>query len=214
MEAAASGAGGVWMSSDLLAQLSEQFALARHARAELLRLLGELGSTSGVEILSLLPGDAADEWDVRFRIPPPTVRHAPTAPQAPLVIVDVPDFVSPARDAEPFVGDGTLDLARLIAASDPRVRVPPRGWSLGDSSAPLGAEERLRMLAGTIAGDALLSLLHQGRERDEAAVRDALARAREHYSREVERAGGGGEEFLAGFDATAERARGALVGVG
>jgi hypothetical protein len=203
------------MSSEILAQLFEQFALARHARAELLRLLGELGATSGVEVLSLQPGEAADVWDLRVRIPTPTVRHAPTHAPAATVDDEPEPFVSPARHAEPFVGDGTVDLPRLIAASDPRVRVPPRGTRLGDSPPPLDAEERLRMLAGTIAGDALLSLQHQGRERDGAAVRDALGRAREHYAREVERAGGGtGAELLARFDAAADGARRQLVGVG
>lgn len=201
------------MSDDLLVQLSAQFALARDVRTELLRLLTALGATCGLEVLRLQPGEAADVWDLRLRVLGPAVRHGAAAAE----VEDEPEpFVSPAREAEPFVGDGTTDLPRLIAASDARVRIPPRGRGAPGSPPPaLGAEERLRMLAGTIAGDALLSLQHQGRERDDAAVRDALARAREHYAREVERAGGrAGEGLLAGFGAAAERARGELLGVG
>jgi hypothetical protein len=205
------------MSADLLARLSAQFAAARDVRAELLRLMVELGATCGVEVLRFEPGEAADVWDLRLRISTPSVGHGGCASTTGAEPESEPEtFVSPARDAEPFVGDGTADLPRLIAASDPRVRVPPRGGHApGAPPPPLGAEERLRMLAGTIAGDALLSLQHQGRERDGLAVRDALARAREHYAREIERAGGGaGEELLARFDAAAEQARRELVGVG
>lgn len=203
------------MSEELLSRLSAQFALARGVRTELLRLLGELGATCGLEVLRLQPGEAADVWDLRVRVLGLAVPRGAAAAE----VEDEPEpapFVSPACEAEPFVGDGTVDLPRLIAASDARVRVPPRGRRAPRvPPPPLGAEERLRMLAGTIAGDALLSLQHQGRERDDAAVRDALARAREHYAREVERAGGrAGEELLADFNAAAERARGELVGAG
>jgi hypothetical protein len=201
------------MSSDLLAQLSAHFVLARDARTELLRLLGELGGACGVEVIRLQPAEVADVWDLRLRVSAPAIRQTATAAE---VEDELEPFISPARDAAPFVGDGTADLPRLIAASDPRVRIPPRGGRApGLPPPPLGAEERLRMLAGTIAGDALLSLQHQGRDRDGAAVRDALARAREHYACEVERAGGrAGEDLLAGFDRAAERARGELVGAG
>jgi hypothetical protein len=199
------------MRPDLVTRLAAQFAAVEIARTELLRLAGELGAGCGVEVLRLRPGEEADVWELRLRIPSAAVGAATTT-TVPSGEGEEEPFVSPARDAEPFVGDGTADLLRLIAASDPRVRIPPRGRFSEAAPPPLGAGERLRMLAGTIAGDAVLSLQHQGRERDGAAVRDALARAREHYAREVERTGGP-EELVAGFDAAAERALRDLVGV-
>jgi hypothetical protein len=93
---------------------------------------------------------------------------------------------------------------------DPVVRVPPRGAGASGGPPPrLTDEERLRMLPATIAGDALLSLQHQGLDRDPAAVEQALRQGREHFAAEVARSGAGERtaELLALYDTASATAR-------
>jgi hypothetical protein len=203
------------MHADLLDLLAAQLISAGNARAQVLRLLREEGEAHGFEVLWLRPGDEPDIWDVRIRVSALAALPSFEDAAPPRVEAVSPPFMSPAREAEPFVGDGTNDLPRLIAASDRRVVIPRRGAAApGRPPPPLEERVRLRMLAGTIAGDALLSLQHQGREGDETAVQSALARARQHYAAEVERAGRPVEDtVLSHFDAAAARAARDLLGV-
>lgn len=122
-----------------------------------------------------------------------------------------PPYTSPARTSLPFVGNGTLDLMAMIDAADSGVRLPPAGRGNQGCDWPLlPDDERLKMLAGTIAGDAFLSLQHLGCGADAERISSATAHAREQYRTEVARAGVPAPQagaYLDAFDAAAARAR-------
>lgn len=169
-----------------------------------------LGRAVGVEVLEMRPGFGDGVWEVRLRLQgedgggaesrPPDVHEAAESGAcagalrlAPAALLA--EFTSPVRGIAPFVGDGSDDIVRFIAESDPRARVPSRGGPApGATVRVLSAEERNRMLASTIVGDALLSLVHRNVAQDESAVEGALRPARALYLTEVRRSGAGGSD--------------------
>lgn len=169
----------------------------------------------GVDVLELQP-TFEGSWLLRVRLiggvvaatanvcdPPPLV-GVPLAPPD-------PPYLSPARTSPPFVGDGTSDLMAMIVAADSGVRLPPARDVRGTGEWPLLSEDgRLTMLAGTIAGDAFLSLQHLGFGADAERISAATAQAREQYRTEVTRAGVADQRadaYLEAFEAAAARAR-------
>lgn len=169
--------------SELL-PLAEAMASAHRALVERVRALGE---AHGVEILEARPLGTDGTWEVRVQVRLPWV---PDASPATLEVRPPRPFMSPLPHSRPFDGDGTDDIVRFIAEADPAARVPGRGSGQPSPPLPRLAEgERLRMLAGTIAGDLLLALIHEGRQRDPSAVEGALRQARIQYAAELERAG-------------------------
>jgi hypothetical protein len=205
------------------AALSELAGLAASlapAHAALLARARAFGALYGVEVLDLHPAGGDGVWEVRLR-PRPASPDAPTPAEAtvsderriPRTPPD-PPFASPVRGSRAFEGDGTHDMLRFVAEADPVVRVPPRGAGASGGPPPrLSDEERLRMLPATIAGDALLSLQHQGLDRDPAAVEQALRQGREHFAAEVARSGAGERtaELLALYDTASATARRQLL---
>ncbi|HST59582.1 MAG TPA: hypothetical protein VLK84_12850 [Longimicrobium sp.] len=191
------------MPSETVSELIELAGALRPAHQDLLERARALGRSLGIEVLDLRPAGAGGAWDVRVRaLAEPegggaemeSTAGAPAAadlePQLATGTMRPPPFLSPVRESAPFAGDGSDDILRFIAEADPRTRVPPRGGpSPGASIRVLSAAERVRMLASTIAGDALLSLQHRGLATDEAEVKGALVHAREQYLAEVGRAG-------------------------
>lgn len=191
------------MPSETVSELIELAGALGPAHQDLLERARALGRSLGIEVLDLRPAGVGGAWDVRVRaLAEPEVGGAemqfiPSAsatadlepPQDPGTMRP-PPFVSPVRETAPFAGDGSDDILRFIAEADPRTRVPPRGGpGPGASIRVLSAAERGRMLASTIAGDALLSLQHRGLAADEAEVKSALVHAREQYLAEIGRAG-------------------------
>ncbi len=190
------------MPSETVSELIELAGALGPAHQELLERARALGRSLGIEVLDLRPAGVGGAWDVRVRaLAEPQAGGAETestpsasAPADPEPPQDAgtmrPTFVSPVRETAPFAGDGSDDILRFIAEADPRTRVPRRGGPVpGASIRVLTAAERVRMLASTIAGDALLSLQHRGLATDEAEVKGALVHAREQYLAEVGRAG-------------------------
>jgi hypothetical protein len=167
----------------------------------------------GVEVLELhSAGEGSWLLRVAFRgvagaqeagVPGPAGR-VPLAPPD-------PPYISPARMSPPFVGDGASDLMAMIGAADSGVRLPPTGGGNEAGDWPLlSDDERLTMLAGTIAGDAFLSLQHLGFGADADRISSATAHAREQYRTEVARAGvpaPQADAYLDAFEAAAARAR-------
>lgn len=208
------------MRHDALAELAGLAASLAPARAALLERAREVGALFNVEVVDVRPPGADGVWDVRVRpLPGPARAEAavpdsarPRDPRIPETPPD-PPFDSPVRRSAPFDGDGTRDVLRFVAEADPVVRVPPRGVA-GAPPPPLTEDARLRMLPSTIAGDALLSLQHQGLHRDPAEVEAALRQGREHYAAEVARAGAHSrtDELLAFYDRAAATARRQLLG--
>lgn len=196
--------------------LAEIAALARAVvptHAALLDRARALGALVAVEVLDLRPG-ADGVWELRIRPLASAVYGVPepglpaVADRAPCHPPD-PPFTSPVRVSVPFHGDGSTEISRFIAEADPVVRVPARGGGPVGELVRLSDDERLRMLPGTIAGDALLSLQHQGLHNDPAAVEQALRCGREHFAAEVSRSGTRvpAEDFLRLYDGAAAVAR-------
>lgn len=195
------------MPSETVSELIELAAALQPAHQDLLERARALGRSLGVEVLDLRSAGVGGAWDVRVRALAgpeaggaetefiPSASAPPDAePPRDAGTMRPPPFVSPVRGTAPFAGDGSDDILRFIAEADPRTRVPPRGGSVpGASIRVLSAAERGRMLASTIAGDALLSLQHRGLATDEAEVKGALAHAREQYLAEIGRAGADAE---------------------
>lgn len=190
------------MPSKTVSELIELAGALGPAHQDLLERARALGRKLGIEVLDLRPAGAGGAWDVRVRalaerkvggaeMESTPGAPAPADPGPPAVrTMRPPPFVSPVRETAPFAGDGSDDILRFIAEADPRTRVPPRGGpGPGASIRVLSAAERVRMLASTIAGDALLSLQHRGLATAEAEVKGALVHAREQYLAEVGRAG-------------------------
>jgi hypothetical protein len=173
-----------------------------------------LAALHGVEVLDVRSTGEDGTLEVRVRLSawktdPPAQPLGDTADHRTIALPPEPPFVSPVRASAPFEGDGTTDVPRFIREADPVVIIPPRHAPAGIFPVALGPEERVRMLAGTIAGDVLLSLEHQGRHLDAAAVDGALLVGRDQYAGEVERAGFRtiGEELLAHYDTAARAVR-------
>ena len=207
------------MASDTLAELIALAGPLGRAHEVLLARARELGCAVGIEVVDVRPGGSG-EWDIRVRtlaepesVPVATARaadpgHTDDGPQ--LWSVRPQAFVSPVRGIAPFEGDGSDDVLRFIAASDPAARVPGRGGPTpGATVRVLSTAERIRMLASTVAGDALLSLQHRQLLGDEGAVTAALVHARDQYVAEVEGSGAdaGDRDFAAEFDRVAAELR-------
>jgi hypothetical protein len=203
------------MAATIIAELADLAAACTAAHRMLLERVSTVAAAHGLEVLHVGPApDGA--WDLRVRpllAPPlpvpvaePRGRRIPDRPPE-------PPFRSPVRDSVPFEGDGTGELLTFLAAADRTVCVPAPGPGGAGALPWLSDEERLRMLPGTIAGDALLSLQHQGLHEDPAAVEAALAQGREHFAAEVSRAGiEGAAEFLSLYDDAAALARRQILG--
>lgn len=187
------------MPSDTLLELIELAGTLRPAHEELLERVRAFGRALGIEVLDLRPAALGGAWEVCVRpLPVPGSAPgdpAPSSPGEPEPVragrsIRPPPFLSPVRESAPFDGDGTDDILRFIAEADPGTRVPARGGPApGAVVRVLSAGERAGMLAGTIAGDALLSLQHRGLSRDPAEVDGVLVHAREQYLTEVGRCG-------------------------
>ena len=207
------------MASDPLAELISLAGAVGTAHEALVARAREIGRAAGIEVVDVRPGGSG-EWDIRVRaLAEPDPVPAATAPAAdaghaddgpPLWSVRPQAFVSPVRGIAPFEGDGSDDILRFIAASDPAARVPARGGPTpGATVRVLSTAERIRMLASTVAGDALLSLQHRQLLGDEGAVTAALVHARGQYLAEVERSGveAGDRDYAAEFDRVAAELR-------
>lgn len=195
------------MPSETVSELIELAGALGSAHQDLLERARALGRSLGIEVLDVRPAGVGGAWDVRVRAlaepqaggaetesTPSASATADLEPPPDAGTLRPPPFLSPVRESAPFAGDGSDDILRFIAEADPRTRVPPRGGpGPGASIRVLAAAERARMLASTIAGDALLSLQHRGLATDEAEVKGALVHAREQYLAEVGRAGGDGQ---------------------
>ena len=207
------------MASDPLAELISLAGAVGTAHEALRARAREIGRAAGIEVVDVRPGGSG-EWDIRVRAlaepesfpaaPAPAAepRHAGDGPR--LWSVRPRPFVSPVRGIPPFDGDGSDDVLGFIAASDPAARVPGRGGPTpGATVRVLSTAERIRMLASTVAGDALLSLQHRRLLGDEEAVTNALLHARDHYVAEVGRSGAeaGDRDFPAEFDRVAAELR-------
>jgi hypothetical protein len=212
------------MQNSAISELADLAASLAPVHAALLERARALGTAFGIEVLDLRPG-ADGVWDVRVRLhgraPEAAMRPGPTstiperATERAAVEHRPTPFTSPVIGSVPFDGDGTDDLLRFVAEADASVRVPARGRA-GAPPPRLGSEERLRMLAEVIAGDALLSLVHQGLHADVAAVDAALARGRAHYEAEIARAGmaSRASEFLALYEPACAAQRATLLTTG
>lgn len=211
------------MQNSAISELAELAASLAPAHAVLLERARTLGTALGIEVLDLRPGTGG-VWDVRVRLygrapggvisgPTPAISEG-TAER--MEVEQRPAaFTSPVFGSEPFDGDGTDDLLRFVAEADASVRVPARGRA-GPPPPRLEDEERVRMLAEVIAGDALLSVVHQGLHADAAAVDAALARGRAHYEAEIARAGLASRagEFLALYEPACAAMRATLLTTG
>lgn len=171
---------------------------ARDALLEEARAVGR--EALGIEVLDLRPGpDGTWEAVLRFpgrAVPDPRADSAAagvgaageargwTVPEPP-----EPPFRSPVRASAPCEGDGTGDLETLIAHADTAVALPPAEHPGVDSPLPLDDPTRARMLASTMAGDAVLALMHEGRGDDPASLAAALRQSRDRYAAEVGRMG-------------------------
>ncbi len=152
----------------------------------------------GIEVLDLRPG-ANGTWEAVLRFPGRTVTEQPAdagstgvAREAPgWTVPDPPEppFRSPVRSSAPCEGDGSGDLEALIARADPAAALPPAEHPGADSPLPLDDAARARMLASTMAGDAVLALMHEGRADDPANLAAALRQSRDRYAAEVSRMG-------------------------
>jgi hypothetical protein len=203
------------MGPTIMMELADLAGACTAAHQTLLERVSTVAAEHGLEVLHIGPApDGA--WDLRVRplpagaLPPafeePGGRRIPDRPPE-------PPFLSPVRASVPFDGNGTGELLTFLANADRAVCVPAPGPGRRGALPWLSDEERLRMLPGTIAGDALLSLQHQGLHGDPAAVAAALAQGREHFSAEVSRAGvEGPAEFLSLYDEAAALARHRVLG--
>lgn len=208
------------MPSDILLELIELAGALRPAHEDLLERARAFGRALGIEVLDLRPAGLDGAWDLRVRVDSnselghslQSSASAAHPAQSPRVgRVRPAPFHSPVRDSVPFSGDGSGDLRRFFAEADRSTRVPRRGSpESGVGIRVLSTSERVRMLASTIAGDALLSVQRQGLASDEAEVDTALANARVLYVAEVagvDAAGMLGEDPAAYFDHVAAELR-------
>ena len=181
------------------AALAERAAVASEASATLFsELRAAMSAALGIDLLDLRSRGADGTWVLICRfaeheesapadVPAPSPAVEPVDPWS---IPDPPDppFVSPAVSSRPFDGDGSDDLLRFIEDADPTAQVPTLGGG-GDLPPPLTAEERARMLASTIAGDAVLALMHDGLAADPDRLGAALDEGWRRYTVEVGRLG-------------------------
>ena len=201
------------MPSSTISELNRLAATLEAGHRALLEHARRIAEPHGWEVLDVRTAGEDGMLEVRVRIPgriaesPARAGNATGLRTVAAAGPPEPAFVSPVRTSAPFDGDGTTDVLRFIAEADPVVIVPGRE-AQGDPVA-LRPEERVRMLAGTIAGDVLLSLEHQGRLLDADAVAAGLRQGRDHYGAEIERAGlgGAGQEWFAHYDSAAASVR-------
>lgn len=178
--------------------LATRAAEAAEAASSLFSELRDaLAAALGIELIEI--GSRSDgTWMLTCRFgaslaaqpAPVTEVPVPTPGAVPCTVPDPPEppFVSPVLSSAPFDGDGSNDLVRFIEEADPGVRVPPAGEP-GELPAPLGLDDRARMLATTIAGDVVLALMHEGTANDPASLGAALDAGWERYTAEVRRLG-------------------------
>jgi hypothetical protein len=187
------------MHRETVGELIELAGSLAPSHRALLERARSFGRAVGVEVLDVRPGIGEGVWDVRLRIAEAGAEdHEPCRREGAQEVEPPPlspparaEFASPAREIEPFEGDGTDDVLRFIAEADPRARLPARGGpARGATVRVVSTGERNRMLASTVVGDALLSLVHRGVADDEVAVEGALASARSLYLTQVAESGG------------------------
>lgn len=156
---------------DAMEALAGHAARAAEARRALRDAARALAAEHGVEVMDVREAGAEGEWEVRVRI----ARAAASVPPPPAGEDGPPPLAAgAARWAQPFRGDGTGDLLRFVREADPASRIPPPEPGRVPV-APLSSEERLRLLAGVSAGDALLATLPAGTGATTQAVAEALA---------------------------------------